>query len=124
MKVDVTKETSDGTVNINGTDYVPKSLLLQLQKNPISTGPIKIVVLERGFIYVGKYEEEGGESDTCTITNARSLIQWGTTGHLGELVNGPTAKTKLGDPCIVKSRLNQVLYTIEVDQNAWIKHIG
>lgn len=83
-------------------------------------GPIKIVVLERGFVYVGRVEMNDTE---ITIYNARSLIQWGTTNHLGELVNGPTPKTKLGNSCNVRSFIQQVIHTIEVNQDAWYKYI-
>jgi len=84
-------------------------------------GDIKIVVLERGFIYVGRVEESESE---ITIFGARSLIQWGTSQHLGELVNGPTVKTKLGSPCTVRSRKSQVIHMIEVNQDVWAKHVN
>ena len=94
------------TVIVNGVEYVRKD----------TTGEIKIVVLERGFVYVGRYHEDG---DQITITNARCLVRWGTTKHLGELVNGPLTNTKLGAPCTVRARVAQVIHTIEVNQNDW-----
>ena len=84
-------------------------------------GEIKIVVLERGFVYVGRCHVEEGQ---VTIFGARSLIRWGTTKHLGELTHGPTANTKLGESCLVRALQSQVIHTIEVDANAWNKHIG
>ncbi len=85
----------------------------------VKNGNIKIVVLERGFVYVGYVEE----TDTkIIITNARCLIRWGTKNHLGELAEGPSENTKLGDPCIVMARLEQVIHTIEVNQDEWKKH--
>lgn len=86
------------------------------------SGPIKIVVLERGFVYVGRVDEEG--DPVVTIHNARSLIRWGTKKHLGQLVNGPLAETSLGDACTIKVRTNQIIHMIEVSQDAWSKHIG
>jgi len=79
-------------------------------------GLIKIVVLERGFVYVGRVSEQ---DDEITISGARSIIRWGTSQHFGELVNGPLANTKLGAPCDVRARWAQVIHTIEVNQDAW-----
>ena len=94
------------TVIVNGIEYVRKD----------TAGEIKIVVLDRGFVYVGRYSEDG---DKITISDARCLVRWGTTKHLGELANGPLANTKLGDPCTVRARISQVIHTIEVNQNDW-----
>lgn len=54
----------------------------------------KIVVLDRGFVYVGKVSDEG---ENLRITNCRNIRRWGTTKGLGELVNGPTSETRLDD---------------------------
>lgn len=86
------------------------------------SGPIKIVVLERGFVYVGRVNEEG--DPVIVIHGARSIIRWGTSQHLGELVGGPRPETKLGAPCTVQCRISQVIHMIEVDQNGWEKHIN
>jgi len=94
---------------IDGVKYVPAE-----------GGEIKIVVLERGFIYVGRFRET---EQNIEIIGARSLIRWGTTGHLGSLIEGPSENTKLGDACHVKARVSQLIHTIEVNQDAWNKHI-
>ena len=96
---------------VDGIEYAPV----------IQMGDIKIVVLNCGFIYVGRVEIVNAE---MIIRGARNIIRWETTRHLGELVNGPLEKTKLGDSCVVKCFLSQVIYTIEVNQNEWNKHIS
>lgn len=53
-----------------------------------------IVVLDRGFVYVGNVVEEG---DYLRVTNAKNIRYWGTKKGLGELRNGPLAETKLDD---------------------------
>jgi hypothetical protein len=50
-----------------------------------------IVVLDRGFIYVGEVEVD---AQYCRISNARNIRVWGTTNGLGELRNGPLSGTK------------------------------
>lgn len=99
---------------IDGIRYVPAN----------ERGPIKIIVIERGFVYVGRIEESDPfMADAITIHSARSLILWGSSQHLGELINGPLANTKLGAPCTVAVMTKQIIHTIEVNQDAWTKHI-
>ena len=80
-------------------------------------GSMKIVVLNRGFVYVGRVEEEC--EPYVTIHGAMAIIKWGTTKHLGELCNGPLPNTKLGDACTVQCHMSQVIHTIEVNENDW-----
>lgn len=55
----------------------------------------QIVVLDRGWVYVGNVIIEG---DLVRIHNARCIRRWGTTKGLGELaLTGPTKNTVL-DP--------------------------
>lgn len=51
-----------------------------------------IVVLDRGFVYVG---DVTCTNQYVTITNAKNLRVWGTSNGLGELRNGPLSGTKL-----------------------------
>jgi len=53
-----------------------------------------IVVLDRGFVYVGAVVES---ADRIRISEAKNIRRWGTTKGLGELVAGPTRDTVL-DP--------------------------
>jgi len=89
------------------------------------SGPIKIVVLERGFVYVGRVDQANDSviSAAVTIHGARCLIRWGTKKHLGQLVDGPLDGTSLGGACTVQCRLGQVIHMIEVSQDGWSKHI-
>lgn len=54
-----------------------------------------IVVLDRGFVYVGEITVD---DEWMKIKNARNIRVWGTTNGLGELRTGPTKDTKL-DVC-------------------------
>ena len=57
---------------------------------------IKIVILQRGWCMVGKFERNGTE---CKLFQASVIRIWGTTRGLGEIAqNGPTEDTRL-DPC-------------------------
>ena len=43
---------------------------------------VKIVILQRGWVFVGKFSKEGS---TCKLTDAYNIRTWGTTKGLGEL---------------------------------------
>jgi len=51
-----------------------------------------IVVLDRGFVYVGNVTEL---PDRVFIKDAKNIRVWGTTKGLGELREGPLTGTKL-----------------------------
>ncbi len=77
---------------------------------------LAIVVLDRGFVYVGKVTIEG---DWCVIESAKNIRIWGTTQGLGELVNGPTKNTKLDQVGTVRSPMRAVISVIDVDAGKW-----
>jgi hypothetical protein len=53
-----------------------------------------IVVLDRGFVYVGEIEIS---EEWIKISNAKNIRVWGTKKGLGELRDGPTKDTTLDD---------------------------
>ena len=75
-----------------------------------------IVVLDRGFVYVGDVNIDG---DWCVIEKARNIRVWGTTKGLGELVNGPTASTKLDDVGTVRAPMRAVISVIDAERSGW-----
>ena len=52
----------------------------------------KIVVLQRGWVVVGKFLKE---KEYGILENAAVIRRWGTTKGLPELVNGPLPETIL-----------------------------
>ena len=70
-----------------------------------------IVVLDRGFVYVGNTVIEG---DFVTITDCRNIAHWGTKHGLGELVNGPLPETDLNKVGTVKAPMRAVIHFIPV----------
>ena len=79
---------------------------------------IQIVVLDRGFVYVGYVKTD---ADWCHITQAKNIRKWGTTKGLGELVNGPLAETKVDDLGSLRAPLRAVISLICVDESKWKK---
>ena len=77
---------------------------------------LAIVVLDRGFVYIGKVTVDG---DWCVIESAKNIRVWGTTKGLGELVNGPTSSTKLDQVGTVRAPMRAVISVIDVEASKW-----
>lgn len=102
------------TITVNGVEYVEKSSATQAQHQ----GDTKIVVLQRGWVLVGKFERTG---DQCKLHNASVIRNWGTTKGLGELAdNGPLKDTKL-DKCngLVEFEALTMVLSISVNEAKW-----
>ena len=107
-------ESEVNEIRINGVDYIPKDKAVE--KDIISD--IKIVVLQRGWIVVGRFERNGSD---CKMSNASVIRIWGTTNGLGEIAKkGPTGSTKL-DKCygIVQFDYLTVVATIDCEAKEW-----
>jgi hypothetical protein len=98
------------TISIDGVDYVRAD---QIDLTPSTK---QIVVLQRGWIVVGDVVDDGEE---ITILNASVIRYWGTTQGIGELVNGPTAKTKLDKAGTVRSLKLALVLRLDVDASKW-----
>lgn len=94
-------------VNVNGTTYFRELI----------SSSLKIVIGQRGWIFVGYYSEN---NEVATIKNASVVRRWGTAKGLGELaVNGPLQNTKLDSCPTVKIPLINVLATIDCEESKW-----
>ena len=69
-----------------------------------------IVVLDRGFVYVGNVSING---DYVTIKDAQCIRVWGTTNGLAQLQNGPLSSTKLDERCDVITTMKSVIHFIK-----------
>lgn len=74
-------------VTIDGVEYTPVN----------KSSDIKIVILQRGWVMVGRFVREG---EIITLTNANVIRLWGTSKGLGEIaLGGPIPKNTILDPC-------------------------
>ena len=111
-KVDVNE------VEVNGVKYVRKDSVAREDVK----GDIKIVILQRGWIVVGRFERN---SSDCKMSNASIIRTWGTTKGLGEIaLGGPTGSTKL-DRCngVVQFDYLTVVATIDCRGDKWEKEL-
>lgn len=110
-------ETNVSEIQINGVAYVPKGT-----DKVQHTGDVKIVVLQRGWVMVGRLEKIGSD---CKLHNAYVIRNWGTTKGLGEIAaSGPTSSTKI-DPTngLVEFDYLTVVASIACNPVAWAKYV-
>lgn len=78
---------------------------------------LKIVVLERGFVYIGHAAISGA---VITIANAQCIRRWGTERGLGQLaLGGKQVNTRLDPAGSVAAPLSAVIHTIDCDEAKW-----
>jgi hypothetical protein len=101
------------TITVNGKTYYSQAPQAQQ-----FVGDTKIVILQRGWVMIGKLEKNGSE---CKLHNASVIRNWGTTKGLGELATeGKKKDTKL-DKCggVVEFDYLTVVATIAVNEALW-----
>lgn len=91
----------------------------------VTENPIRIFVLDRGFVFVGRLPDVTECGLWVTATDCRCIRVWGTTQGLGELVNGPKDGTRLDD--LIPSTtfaVRALIFTInEVNQDKWTPYL-
>jgi len=75
-----------------------------------------IVVVDRGFVYVGDVEHDGV---WCVIRDAKNIRRWKTTKGLGELANGPLPETVLDNTGTVRVPAHAVIHMIDAEKTRW-----
>ena len=110
-------DNTQNTISIDGTDYVRAD---SVNGKDFSSSPVRIVVLQRGWVVVGYYAEDG---DKVTIERAKVIRRWGTTKGLGELATGPVSESVLDPAGLVEAHRLGVVLTIACDPVAWKAHL-
>ena len=106
-------KTTINELEVNGEVYVLKGSQTTEPKN----SDIKIVVLQRGWVMIGRYSMEG---DIVTLENAHVIRIWGTTKGLGELaLDGKQSSTKLDKAGHVEFHILTVVATINCVDTKW-----
>ena len=87
----------------------------------VDNDDIRIVVLQRGWILVGRYQLLG---DKVFIRDASVIRNWGTTKGLGELAsNGPTDKTILDKCQTCECHELTVCFTMKCEISKWLNKL-
>lgn len=106
-------DITQNKITVNGLSYVLEGSEQKQEFN----GEAKIVILQRGWVFVGILEKDGAN---CKLHKAQNIRIWGTTNGLPELVNGPTSETKF-DKCegVVEFNEMTIVATIAVNKEKW-----
>lgn len=80
---------------------------------------LQIVVLIRGYVYIGFTRIDG---EWLYMRDALNLRTWGTSKGLGEIAQGgPTKHTVLDMGGHLKAPLSSVVFSMDADPIAWQK---
>lgn len=86
-----------------------------MEKKEIISG-YAMVVLDRGFVYVGEVEIC---EKWCVIKKAKNIRRYGTKRGLGELaISGPTGTTELDETGDVRAPM-PINHIIETEEAKW-----
>jgi len=104
------------TISIDGVDYIEATKAAV----PLRSAPLRIVIGDRGWVFVGRLTEHG---DHIRLTNTKTIRRWGTTDGLGQLaINGPTDDTVLDETGTVNVYRSSVVAVIDCNEAAWTSH--
>ena len=79
--------------------------------------PVKILVLQRGWVAIGRYAKDGAEH---VLTDASVVRRWGTQKGLGQLAqSGPTSSTVLDATGTVRAHELATVLVIDADAAVW-----
>lgn len=86
-------------------------------ENKIANGEYRIVILQRGWVAVGKLTQTGTQ---CLLENAQIIRVWGTTKGLGELAEGgKTSSTKLDYAGNLRFHELSIVATLDTKESLW-----
>jgi len=97
---------------VDGKEYVPVESVQEF------TGDVKIVILQRGWVMVGRFERTGND---CKLHNASVIRKWGTTKGLGELAERGKLSNTVLDKCygVVEFDYLTTVATISCREEVW-----
>ena len=99
-------------IKIDEVEYVRKDSVAS-----IPDGPVKIVILQRGWVMVGVFSQNG---PNCRLDQASVIRKWGTTKGLGEIADGGPTKNTVLDKCpTVEFHELTIIATIQCRAEKW-----
>lgn len=109
--------TETKSITVNGVEYVPKS---SVKKTSVKPTKLQIVILQRGWVIIGRYREE---KDEFVSEESYVIRTWGTTKGLGELaLEGTKSNTKLDECGTVRSLKTTIVARLDVDETKWTNY--
>lgn len=82
-----------------------------------SKSPLRIVVAQRGWVFVGRISQDG---DEVVVSEAKCIRRWGTQKGLGQLAaNGPQSSTILDETGTVRLHALAIVAQIDCAEEKW-----
>ena len=82
---------------------------------------IKIAILQRGWVFIGRFTQEGS---MCKLADAYNVRTWGTTKGLGQLAEeGATSNTRLDKVNDVTFHELTAVALIDCNDSIWEKQL-
>lgn len=107
----MSKSDAPTKVELNGEIYIREG-----EQEP-KNSDIKIVILQRGWVMIGRYSKDG---DMVTLENAYVIRTWGTSAGLGQLaLEGKQSSTKLDKAGHVEFHILTVVATLNCNDKKW-----
>lgn len=91
-----------------------------LPSNKNLSKDIRIVILQRGWVAVGRFSQDGSD---CKLGQASIIRKWGTTKGLGELISGPVSGTTLDSAGCLRFHELAIVATMDCEVSKWEKHL-
>jgi hypothetical protein len=83
---------------------------------------IKIVILQRGWVFIGEFSQDG---QNCKLENACNIRRWGTSVGLGQLaLSGKQPETKLDKVGTVSFHELTTVAIMDCDQTLWKQELN
>ena len=102
----------DREIMVDGVKYVPEKS---------SGGRVRIVILQRGWVKVGRFYQDG---HNCRLEECSTIRIWGTTKGLGEIaVGGPTTKTVLDHQPTCYFHELTIIAMLDCEEEKWKKYL-
>lgn len=105
------------TLMVNNVKYVRED---SLSENKNLSKDIRIVILHRGWVGVGRFVKN--DSD-CELQQASIIRKWGTTKGLGQLISGPLSDTILDLAGTLRFHELAIVATLDCEASKWLTHL-
>lgn len=106
------------SITLNNEEYFAKADVEKaLKGSKVDPTKIQIVVLQRGWIAVGRFTQK---KEQCHLTSAYIIRSWGTDKGLGQLASeGKQTNTKLDKCADLHFHELTIVFSMDVDESKW-----
>jgi hypothetical protein len=91
-----------------------------IPENKNLSSDVRIVILQRGWVAVGRFSKEGSD---CRLEKASIIRKWGTEKGLGQLISGPLPNTILDTCGTLQFHELAIVATLDCEVGKWSQHL-